>query len=92
MLKPADNFFLQQDEPVKGCLLALRNIILSHNSNITEAWKYGMPFYYYHNKMFCYLWVHKKIQTALSWYCRRVQNQPPVTNTGKKGPDENNAD
>ena len=60
MLKPADNFFLQQDEPVKGCLLALRNIILSHNSNITEAWKYGMPFYYYHNKMFCYLWVHKK--------------------------------
>ena len=59
MLKPSDNFFLQQDEPVKGCLLALRKIILSHN-NIAEAWKYGMPFYCYHNKMFCYLWVHKK--------------------------------
>jgi hypothetical protein len=60
MLKPADNYFQQQEEPVKSCLLALRKIILSHNSNITEAWKYGMPFYCYHGKMFCYLWVHKK--------------------------------
>ena len=60
ILKPADNFFLAQQEPVKGCLLALRKIILSHNNNITEAWKYGMPFYCTGNKMFCYLWVHKK--------------------------------
>ena len=38
----------------------MRKLILSHNSNITEAWKYGMPFYCYHNKMLCYCWVHKK--------------------------------
>jgi len=24
------------------------------------AWKYGMPFFCYKGKMFCYLWVHKK--------------------------------
>jgi hypothetical protein len=60
MLKPADNYFLQQEEPAKSCLLAMRKIILAYDTNIHEAWKYGMPFYCYHGKMFCYLWVHKK--------------------------------
>jgi hypothetical protein len=60
MLKPADNYFLQQEEPAKSCLLALRKIILMHTTSITESWKYGMPFYCYNGKMFCYLWVHKK--------------------------------
>ena len=35
--------------------------ILKQNEAITEAWKYGMPFYCYHGKMFCYLWVHKTL-------------------------------
>ena len=60
MLKPADNYFLQQPEPAKACLLALRQLICSFDTNITEAWKYGMPFYCYKDKMFCYLWMHKK--------------------------------
>jgi hypothetical protein len=60
MLKPADNFFLQQAEPVKSSLQALRKIILSHHTGIVESWKYGMPFYCFRGKMFCYLWVHKK--------------------------------
>ncbi len=38
----------------------MRRIILMHDTGITEAWKYGMPFYCYTNKMICYLWVHKK--------------------------------
>ena len=60
MLKPADNYFLQQPEPAKASLLALRQLICSFDTNITEAWKYGMPFYCYKDKMFCYLWMHKK--------------------------------
>jgi Domain of unknown function (DU1801) len=59
-MTPLDNFYLQQTEPTKGCLLALREIILSKDKNITAAWKYGMPFFCYKQKMFCYLWVHKK--------------------------------
>jgi len=55
-----DNFYLQQDEPVKSCLLALRQIILQQDLYVTNAWKYGMPFFCYKGKMFCYLWVHKK--------------------------------
>ncbi len=60
MLRPIDHYFLRQEEPVKSCLLFLRQYILSRDKHITEAWKYGMPFYCYKGKMFCYLWVHKK--------------------------------
>lgn len=61
MLRPIDNYFLQQKEPVKSCLQFLRQHVLSYDKTITEAWRYGMPFYYYNEKRFCYLWVHKKI-------------------------------
>lgn len=59
-LRPIDNWFLQKDEPAKSCLQFLRQHILKQNALITEAWKYGMPFFCYKGKMFCYLWVHKK--------------------------------
>jgi hypothetical protein len=55
-----DNFYLQQDEPVKATLLVLREIILRQDGKVTNAWKYGMPFFCYKGKMFCYLWMHKK--------------------------------
>ena len=38
----------------------LRAHILKQNANITEAWKFGMPFFCYKGKMICYLWIHKK--------------------------------
>ncbi len=60
MLRPIDNYYQQQEEPTKGCLLALRELILKQDGQLTEAWKYGMPFFCYNGKMFCYLWVHKK--------------------------------
>ncbi|QNK64993.1 DUF1801 domain-containing protein [Pedobacter sp. PAMC26386] len=61
MSKELDHFYLQQKEPVQGCLLALREIIMKQDKDITAAWKYGMPFFCYRGKMFCYLWVHKKL-------------------------------
>ncbi len=59
-MRALDNFYLQQDEPVKGTLLALREIILQQDKDVTNAWKYGMPFFCYKGKTFCYLWFHKK--------------------------------
>ncbi len=56
-----ENFYFKQPEPIKGCLLALREMILLQDKNITAAWKYGMPFFCYKGKMFCYLWVHKTL-------------------------------
>ena len=61
MPTPLDNFYLQKDEPIRGCLLALREIILKQDTDITATLKYGMPVFCYRGKMFCYLWVHKKL-------------------------------
>lgn len=60
MLRPIDHFFLKNEEPIKSCLQFLRSHILHLDQHITEAWKYGMPFFCYKGKMFCYLWIHKK--------------------------------
>ncbi|MEO6850063.1 MAG: DUF1801 domain-containing protein [Mucilaginibacter sp.] len=59
-MREIDLYYLQKEEPTKGCLLFLREHILNFDENITEAWKYRMPFFCYKGKMFCYLWVHKK--------------------------------
>ena len=55
-----ESYYSNQPEPIKGTLLALKNIVLSQDKNISHEWKYGMPFFCYKGKMFCYLWVHKK--------------------------------
>ncbi len=60
MLKDLDSFYVKHEEPILSTLLALKEIILSQDNEIVPAWKYGMPFFYYKNKMLCYLWVHKK--------------------------------
>jgi len=60
MLSDLDNFYLRQEEPTKSCFLALRDIILKHNQDITAEWKYQLPFFYFKGKMMCYLWFHKK--------------------------------
>lgn len=55
-----DLFYLNQEEPNKGCLLVLRKIILNEDSEISETKKYGMPCFCYKKKAFCYLWTDKK--------------------------------
>lgn len=61
-MKQLDDFYLKQYEPVKGVFLALKDIILKQDHNITHVLKYGMPFFCYKGKMFCYLWIHKKLK------------------------------
>jgi len=63
MINEIDHFYLDQDEPNKSCLLALKSIILSTDSEITTAWKYKLPFFCFRGKMFCYLWRNKKDNT-----------------------------
>ena len=62
MIREVESFYLSKDEPVKGCLLALRRIILKQDENVTETVKYGMPCFCYKKKMFCYLWIDKKTE------------------------------
>lgn len=60
MTSDLNNFYLKQEEPTRGCLLALKGVILKHNHEITAEWKYKLPFFYFKGKMLCYLWIHKK--------------------------------
>lgn len=59
-MKPIDLYYLDKEEPTRSCLQFLRAHILLQDADISEAWKYGMPFFCYKGKMICYLWVHKK--------------------------------
>ncbi|QSB29207.1 DUF1801 domain-containing protein [Flavobacterium sp. CLA17] len=60
MVEQLDNYYLNKEEPNKGCLLALRSIILNQDTNVTETQKWGMPCFCYKKKIFCYLWTDKK--------------------------------
>lgn len=62
MLRPIDQYFLNQEEPTKSCLLFLRQYLLEFDQNIKEDWKYRMPFYAYKGRMCFYLWTHKKLK------------------------------
>lgn len=55
-----DNYYLNQPEPVQGCLLALKHIILTADDHITETLKYQVPFFYYKGKKLSFLWVNRK--------------------------------
>ncbi|MEQ9426764.1 MAG: DUF1801 domain-containing protein [Cyclobacteriaceae bacterium] len=51
------NFFLTKSEPTKGCLFALRDLLL--RQGLTETTKYGMPCFCQGKKTVCYLWTDK---------------------------------
>lgn len=55
-------YFLRHEEPARSCLLSLRYIVLHCAEEVTEVWRYSMPFYCYRGKRFCYLWTHKKLR------------------------------
>ncbi|NEU08180.1 DUF1801 domain-containing protein [Flavihumibacter sp. R14] len=59
-MREVDNYYLSNQEPNKSCLLALRSIILSQDTSITETQKWGMPCFCYKKKMFCFLWTDAK--------------------------------
>lgn len=69
MVNDLDNFYLSHPEPARSCLLALRDLILSQDSNIIAEWKYRMPMFYYKGKMLCYLWVHKTLHQPYLGVC-----------------------
>ena len=55
-----ENFCLTAEEPNRSCFEALRELILEFDKDISEAWKFRMPFFVFRGKMFCYFWIDKK--------------------------------
>lgn len=55
-----DQYYAKQPAPVQSCLLALKNIVLAIDKNITHQRKFQIPFFYFNNKKLCFLWVTRK--------------------------------
>ena len=60
MNQQLEQAYFKRGEPIRSCLLALREIILGSSSEMTESLKYGMPFFSFKGKMFAYFWFDKK--------------------------------
>ena len=83
-MKELDEFYFNRPEPDKSCYLALRDIILSTDSNITPEWKFSLPFFYYKGKMFCYLWKDKKTKLLYIAFMKGNLFQHPLLIQGKE--------
>ena len=59
-MSEGDIFYQGKQEPIKSCLLILRDMILDQDQDISETTKYGMPCFLYKKRAFAYLWVDKK--------------------------------
>ena len=79
-----DHFYFDKQEPNKSCLLAMREIILNYDKNITETQKYGMPCFCYKGKMFCYLWVDKKSNDPYFLMVEGARINHPELETGNR--------
>ena len=84
MLRELDNFYLKQTEPNRSVFMALREIILSFDENITPEWKYKLPFFYYKKKMFCYLWQDKKTKEPYIGIVKGKLIEHPKLEIGKR--------
>ncbi|WP_224483373.1 DUF1801 domain-containing protein [Robertkochia aurantiaca] len=55
-MNPAENYILNQPEPYRSILLVLQVLIEQKvDKDLDLRFKYGIPFYYYRDKPFCYL-------------------------------------
>ena len=84
MLLVIDNYFLNLPEPNRGCMLLLKDVILRQDENITMHWKYKAPFFYYKNKMFCYLWTDKKTTEPYIGFVEGARIESPFLEQGNR--------
>lgn len=84
MVEELYNYYLEQKEPQKSCLFALRDIILKQDVDVSETIKYGMPCFCYKKKMFCYLWTDSKTNEPYILFVEGKLLNNPELETGKR--------
>ena len=83
-MKTIDQFYLDKEEPVKSCLLALKTIISEYNPELESKWYYRLPCFMYQNQIFCYLWIDKKTQFPYIAIGKGVNIEHPDLIKGKR--------
>lgn len=56
----AIDYYYDKQEVSRECLLALKQIIMSVDSEIVAVKKYQIPFFCYKGFSLAFLWVHRK--------------------------------
>ena len=84
MIENLTDLYMRFKEPNRSCLLALRNIILEQDVNISETIKYNMPCFCYKNKMFAYLWTDKKTDEPYILFVDGIYLDHPILETGNR--------
>lgn len=84
MLREIDRFYEEKEEPNRSCFLALREIILSYNSDLKEAYKYKLPCFVIGKTIFCYLWKDKKTQIPYISFNKGVKIDHPALFQGNR--------
>ncbi len=84
MQNELEQFYLKQEEPNQSCFLALRDIILAFDKDITPGWKYKLPFFMYKGKMFCYLWKDKKTNEPYISIAKGIQIEHDALELGSR--------
>jgi len=54
------HYYEKQETATRECLIALKSIVLTIDSNIIHKRKYQIPFFCYNEFNLGFLWVHKK--------------------------------
>ncbi len=83
-MQDLDRYYLTKEEPNKGCLLALRAIILKQDQQVNETRKWGMPCFCYKKKMFCYLWTDKKTDEPYILFVEGKLLEHPLLEQGNR--------
>lgn len=79
-----DEFFLSKPEPLQGYLLYLRECILGLDKDISESWKYSMPFYHIRGRRFAFIWVRKQDQWPYIGIVDGNKIEHPALHTGSR--------
>ncbi|MAZ28297.1 MAG: 2-dehydro-3-deoxyphosphooctonate aldolase [Cytophagaceae bacterium] len=71
-MNPAENYIISKPEPWRSILMELRDITRHAVPEVTESFKWALPFYTLNGKMFCYLNFRKKFVEISFLYAHRM--------------------
>jgi len=84
-LTPLDEYFESKQEPMKGFLLALKDVILRYDSDMMISWKWQTPFFSLGKKMICYFSIQNKTKRPyLGFGFGSELNHPALLSEGRK--------
>ena len=72
-MNPAENYILNQPEPFKSILLQLQILIEAVYPDVDLKYKWKIPYYYLHDKPFCFLNVTKGYVDVGFWLPHQIE-------------------